>query len=441
MEAGDGASRQGGRVGAGGVKGGRPSEEAIRNRLIDRRRSFETAEADRKVRNRLRQRLRRSAALPFLPRGGGPEGAVRIGGRIGRAMRDRPILAFCATVSLSAAILVPLALSSFEPLTGERPLPPTILGETGGPTLQKSAPSDDPQLAATTGAEAKPSIFEALEKEEASLGGRTGWKPAAPAASPGSQPTAAGANILGSTTLRQAASAGPLFAGGSKPANAAAEVATGPDAAPAISNGAPAIDPVAAALALRLPPEPAEGGGSAATPDPLTTGGIAPTAGDAATADTMQAASANAAATVDAAGTAGNFVAVSPSILIASGRPVAATGAATEIGANPASDPAADAAGAEPAAEAGGGSDEAPPRSDDAAPANREAALSPAAKGSATASVNMRAEPTNDGRIVAILAKGDPVTVVSCKGWCEVETAAGQKGYVYEKFIARETKG
>ena len=50
--------------------------------------------------------------------------------------------------------------------------------------------------------------------------------------------------------------------------------------------------------------------------------------------------------------------------------------------------------------------------------------------------VNMRAQPDNGAPVVAILAEGLAVKVVSCDYWCEIE-AGGKRGYVFKKFISQ----
>ena len=51
-------------------------------------------------------------------------------------------------------------------------------------------------------------------------------------------------------------------------------------------------------------------------------------------------------------------------------------------------------------------------------------------------SVNMRAKPDNRARVVAILADGLSVKVLSCDYWCEVE-AGGKRGFVFKSFLTR----
>ena len=51
-------------------------------------------------------------------------------------------------------------------------------------------------------------------------------------------------------------------------------------------------------------------------------------------------------------------------------------------------------------------------------------------------SVNMRAKPDNRAPVVAILADGLSVKVLSCDYWCEVE-AGGKRGFVFKSFLTR----
>ncbi|MCE7029377.1 SH3 domain-containing protein [Jiella avicenniae] len=425
METGDRLSRDADGVDEDGYRqtGGRPSEEAIRGRLIDRRRAFDEAEAGRKLAHRFRQKMRAGgSSVSWSRRALAPAKAVSRGAE---ALRNRPIGAFVAAASLSAVILVPLALSSYAPLPGEMPLPAsparthsagTVEGEQSPPSMSaSSSPQSDMEPTATAEVRAPiappapdGSVFETLESEET-----------AASAEPSDRPDTAER-----TTASTVAPGGTRALPGDDPA--LFETASLREVAPALpdrqtetdasANPAerPGIDPVAAALALRLPVEPS--GTETAVPttlDPATTGSISPAA--------APAGSPQEAATVpgmETAGPAKGFIAVSPSILIASSQddgpePVAPTGVVEDA-------KTADAA--------------------DEDPATAEAPVS-TADGRATASVNLRAEPTNDGKIVAVLSKDEAVKVVSCKGWCEVETSSGAKGYVYEKFIARGTLG
>ncbi len=50
--------------------------------------------------------------------------------------------------------------------------------------------------------------------------------------------------------------------------------------------------------------------------------------------------------------------------------------------------------------------------------------------------VNMRAKPDNRAPVVAILADGLSVKVLSCDYWCEVE-AGGKRGFVFKSFLMR----
>ncbi len=430
METGDRLSRDGGGVDEAkeAQHGERPSEEAIRNRLIDRRKAFDEAEAGRTLANRFRQKMRSDgASASWSRRALAP---VRAMSRAAEGLRNRPIVAFVAAASLSAIILVPLALSSYAPLPGEEPLPAAttpahrIVTAEAAPTPPLvTAASDrqsdmEPDETAEVRAPIAPpapdgSIFETLEKEEVaasvdpSASPQAGKKAAAPAAAPTGANAVPGSDpaLLETTSLRKVAPAltdGPT--GGVGSANFA---------------GAQSIDPVAAALALRLPVEPS--GDVAAVPttlDPAITGSVSPAPVEAGPAEEAAAAPDTEALGMETAGPAKSFIAISPSILIASEE----AGRAAPVAAAPAADNA----------NAGRAADEAPAST---------ASEASSAEGRATASVNLRAEPTNDGKIVAVLSKGEAVTVVSCKGWCEVETAGGAKGYVYEKFIARGSQG
>ena len=344
------------------------------------------------------------------------------------ALRNRPIIAFVAAASLSAVILVPLALSSYAPLPGEMPLPQasrplhstiTVQGEPSPPSVSaSSSPQADMEPTETADVRAPialpapdGSMFETLESEEAAATAKPSErrddteKSAAITKSDGTG-TSAGSDphLLETASLRKVAPALP-------------ERAAGGPGGSANPTGATSIDPVAAALALRLPEDASAVVAAAPTTlDPATTGSISPAAATSSPSEDTTAAAPG----METAGPAKSFIAVSPSILIAApdeDEPASTAPSAAGV-VNATS--AADAANEDPAT---GGTTASP------------------AGGRATASVNLRAEPTNDGKIVAVLSKDEAVTVVSCKGWCEVQTADGQTGYVYEKFIARGSEG
>ena len=421
METGDRPSRDGDGVDELEHKTGeRPSEEAIRNRLIDRRRTFDEAEEGRRLANRFRQQMRaRGSSASLSRRAMAPARAVS---RALEALQNRPIIAFAAAASLSAAILVPLALSSYAPLPGEMPLPAattpthsttTVQGEQSPPSVRASfspEPAHQPTEMADRRApiaRAAPdgSMFETLESEEAAAAAKPFDGPAGKnAASSEGQDVADDPALLETASLREV---GPALPG-------RASDGTGGSAAP---EGQRSIDPAAAALALRLPNETSDALSTLPTIlDPATTGSISPdAAADGASEDPTAAAPNAVMPGTETAGPAKSFIAISPSILIATsdeeGSRSMGASAAGVAGDAKTSDPAASSA--------------------EVSPAN----------GHATASVNLRAEPTNDGKIVAVLAKDEAVTVVACEAWCEVETASGSKGFVYEKFIARGTEG
>ncbi|NDW05019.1 SH3 domain-containing protein [Jiella pacifica] len=433
METGDRPSRDGDGISDDGYrrKGERPSEEAIRSRLIDRRKAFDEAEAGRTLANRFRQQMRAGgSSVSWSRRALAPARTVS---RLAAGLRNRPIIAFVLAASMSAVILVPLALSSYAPLPGEMPLPaatpsaPSTIAMQDEPSPPSVAASSSPQAdlepTETTDVRAPiaprapdGSMFETLESEEAAAIGAPSDRPdgaeqnatIAKSGETGSSP-ATDPNLLETASLRKVAPALPERAADG----------TGGAADPA---GATRIDPVAAALALRLP-EDVSGIVAAAptTLDPATTGSISSAAAPTAPShDATADAPGTALPGIETAGPAKSFITVSPSILIATsdeGGPASVSPSAAGVVETPS---ATDGANADPAAT---GTPEA------------------VTKGRATASVNLRAEPTNEGRIVAVLSKDEAVTVVSCQGWCEVQTASGQKGYVYEKFITRGSEG
>ncbi|WP_206455559.1 SH3 domain-containing protein [Aurantimonas marina] len=51
--------------------------------------------------------------------------------------------------------------------------------------------------------------------------------------------------------------------------------------------------------------------------------------------------------------------------------------------------------------------------------------------------VNMRAKPDNGAKVVAVLPKGRSVEIIGCKMWCEV-SADGKRGFIYKSFVGRQ---
>ncbi|MBP0614606.1 SH3 domain-containing protein [Jiella mangrovi] len=423
----------------------RPSEETIRSRLIDRRRAFDAAEADRRLLGRMRKRMRPAAGSrrPQLALEA-PLAAMR---GAARGLSERPIVSFVAVACLSAVILVPLALSALAPLPGEAPAPSALASRSNpaaahrpssartaeNGTLGASARSDvaagrrdtveaDAALAEASIAAAlndtRSSASSASSPSQSGTSGNAGRKTASAYAQP------VGPGLPDDASLRRQAARAP-WSGPAAAPGGAAPVGARPDVGAETSiaaNNMPAIDPAAAALALRLPSGPDE---AFTDLDPTATGSIV--GSPATTSDVVVPGALTPAASMvvpapDATSAPiGDFVAVSPSILIAS------TQAATTP-ASKAETPRPSLLGetAEPGNAAAGA----------ALPSGETAAL-PANEGRATASVNLRAEPTNDGTIVAVLAKGEALKILSCQSWCEVETDRGNRGFVYEKFVAR----
>jgi len=78
--------------------------------------------------------------------------------------------------------------------------------------------------------------------------------------------------------------------------------------------------------------------------------------------------------------------------------------------------------------------DPAPPRS-----GSGSSDLSPGAA-RITSSVKLRGNPDNGAPVVGLLGAGTSVTIVGCKGWCEV-VAGDKRGFVFKKFLAQSGGG
>ncbi len=60
----------------------------------------------------------------------------------------------------------------------------------------------------------------------------------------------------------------------------------------------------------------------------------------------------------------------------------------------------------------------------------------PAGPARIASGVKLRTNPDNGAPVIAVLAQGAAVDVVSCKGWCEI-VAGDKRGFVYQKFLAK----
>ena len=416
MTTGDHPSHEGEGRGDAPENGERPSEEAIRNRLIDRRQAYERAEQHRRLVNRMREQLRPG------PVAGLPGRTIRLPLAVGRktlrGLHERPIVAFVAAAALSAVILVPLSVASFEPFPGDLKKPTRLAAEAN--RVADPAPDQAPFAASNPGSPPPESRFDTAEAAS----------PLNPAIQT-SRPDSAKAERLNSGETAPSENAAPVQSASGSPQqqttnpdlspNDALRLATAPKSEEMVEtlSGRQIIDPVAAALALRLPAEPAIADQGL---DPVSTGSILPSA---------QTSNTPTVSAITTAEPMSEFVVLSPSILIATGdrRPAGSPDAA---GPNP--QPTDEAAVDN---EGNSASFSAP----DAPAANPEVTRVASTAGRANSAVKMRATPANDGAIVAILAQGEALTVLSCKGWCEVETAKGQKGFVYETFIDGGTTG
>ncbi|MCX5513717.1 SH3 domain-containing protein [Kaistia algarum] len=57
-----------------------------------------------------------------------------------------------------------------------------------------------------------------------------------------------------------------------------------------------------------------------------------------------------------------------------------------------------------------------------------------------TSSVKLRSNPDNGAPVIGVLSAGTDVTIVGCKGWCEV-TAGDRRGFVFQRFLAPANAG
>ncbi|MBB3931118.1 hypothetical protein GGR25_002168 [Kaistia hirudinis] len=53
-----------------------------------------------------------------------------------------------------------------------------------------------------------------------------------------------------------------------------------------------------------------------------------------------------------------------------------------------------------------------------------------------TSGVKLRSNPDNGAPVIGLLKAGENVTIVACKGWCEV-VAGDKRGFVFQKFLAK----
>jgi len=375
--------------------GSRPSEEAIRKRLIDRRRQYDAAADAARFSSRLRRRIF-GAAVSRRKDAMAPAAQSRLA-----ALRDKPIQAFCAMAIVSSVVLASAMLwfqadpenSRQTPLAERETLVKSDLPEPSGleADLQRVRDADgsSPNVQTTDGdrnSQKGPGAQTVSDPRQVSTG--TARSKAPPSALPA-------AAILDDAGLRVEKR------GIAMPPTRSKEI----------------IDPVAVALALRLP-ESAEASATApdgsaldttftgslysALPSMAETGlekvtELPPVTGEGGEGPHQDGVMASLVEiSEDGLGStesSGELVAISPSILLRS--------------------------------------------ADDEEAGENESAGTPSARGTANASVNMRADADNKGKIVAILSKGDELEILTCQGWCEVKDDQGRQGFVYESFIDR----
>ncbi|MBO0663951.1 SH3 domain-containing protein [Jiella sp. MQZ9-1] len=409
MTTGDHQSHEGATNAATLDEHGRPSVETIRNRLIDRRITYEKAAAERRLLARASRQLSYKTLYPNArPKSASPHGLLR---RSSQAVLDRPIVAFATAAVASALILVPLALSSFVPFPGgtraSGSFPRTLAANNAPPAKWVSEADAKRQHDVPVTGSQDALLVEELKTQAASEETKDGATPTT-AATPRTKLSEV--DRLEATSVRQSRS--------DKAAGTAVMA----------ENGERAMDPAAAALALRLPDEPTELAKSikAASLDQASTGSILRSQNIA-----VQAATAPSQVDAAPARPATTMTAISQSILAATESDDSQLAAAAETA--PSTPVETVAAPVETAA--------APRPAEPTKDASASPAPADAAASRTTASVNMRDKPANDGTIVAVLAKDTPVTIVSCKGWCEVTDAQGRTGYIYEKFLTVGPQG
>ncbi|MEX6505822.1 SH3 domain-containing protein [Jiella sp. M17.18] len=430
MTTGDPSTRRDDTDGAGRLgidDAGRLSTEEIRRRLIARHEAHRQAEAEASMRRRLmRWQEDRKKPVPrlFVPQQRAGRFAV---------FRRRPVLSYLGAACASAVLVAGL----------------TVFVSTGS--------RDQATLVASRAAPSPTGPAKAV-----AAGPARGAEAAAPAVS---RPTPAPAETAGIPGDGRAPSAAGSAEPGTVGSGMGARLRSAANTLPQVA-AQPKIDPVAAALALRLPVNPETTGSLKAAPAPPVD--PAPLAASPAPAATLSlpAADGGGGITVPAA------VLARPAL-----PPVAAAPAEAPVGSLAASTvpaiqpplaaaqvvvPGVPAAVLSPAA-APDIIEVSPPRSasvsgNAAAPAQAEAAQAPSASAQATpdaptavaaaapartgvitATVHMRKGPDNSSDVVAILPKGGTVAVISCTDWCEVESD-GKRGFVFNKFVDERAK-
>ncbi|MBN9015784.1 MAG: SH3 domain-containing protein [Rhizobiales bacterium] len=108
----------------------------------------------------------------------------------------------------------------------------------------------------------------------------------------------------------------------------------------------------------------------------------------------------------------------------------------------PAAEPAPPPAVADaPLAQDGAPANEAPPQKlvlaePEPAPAALKAGAPKTGDARITSGVKLRSNPDNGAPVIGLLKAGENVTIVACKGWCEV-VAGDKRGFVFQKFLAK----
>ncbi|MCB8835990.1 SH3 domain-containing protein [Aurantimonas sp. VKM B-3413] len=366
------------------------SNDDLRRRLIDRQDAHLRSQAEAGLTGRLtrwQEERKRPVTRLFVPRGGRPGGFA--------ALRQRPVLAYLAAIILSGVIVAGLAM--------------LLAGRDGHSLSAGPGASADSVLTAAGGLDRPVAT--------ASSAGEGVAPEAPPLPAKAQQPKPAG--FAGE---QRATDAGPVKPSSGEVGGRLRRTATD---LPATSASEAPIDPVAAALALRLPVDLTATGSvpGGASPSATRTGLPIPVEG-------------------------GGVITIPPSVLPAVGqvaeRPAEPEAPAVD-GLQPALPTAALGAGLSAADE----ESEAPevaattPAAPAASPGDETelaASTGGSQNGRINTAVNLRESPEVASKVLAILPKGGTVGILSCNDWCEVE-ASGKRGFVFNKYVDRAEGG
>jgi hypothetical protein len=76
----------------------------------------------------------------------------------------------------------------------------------------------------------------------------------------------------------------------------------------------------------------------------------------------------------------------------------------------------------------------------EAAPVKQSLGAVGAGPAKINAGVKLRSNPDNGAPVIGLLSAGTGVTVIGCKGWCEV-TTGDKRGFVFQRFLTQANAG